>query len=55
MGTKLGAFGGYANLAPGIFTIVIPYVVVASGIGSAYALWAALLFVGARGGATNCA
>ena len=46
-GTALGAYGGIGNLAPGIFTLLLPYAIVAWGLAGSYFAWFTFLLVGA--------
>jgi MFS transporter, NNP family, nitrate/nitrite transporter len=46
-GTVLGAYGGIGNLAPGIFTLVLPYAIAAWGLAGSYFAWFRFLIVGA--------
>jgi NNP family nitrate/nitrite transporter-like MFS transporter len=46
-GTALGAFGGVGNLAPGIFTLVLPFAIAAWGLAGSYLAWLVFLTVGA--------
>lgn len=45
-GTVLGAYGGIGNLAPGIFTLLLPYAIAAWGIAGSYLAWLFFLLVG---------
>jgi len=45
-GKALGLYGGLGNLAPGIFTLLIPTALVVVGLPGAYALWLVLLATG---------
>ena len=45
-GTALGIFGGVGNLAPGIFTLVLPFAIAALGLAGSYLAWLAFLLVG---------
>ncbi|MEX2116900.1 MAG: MFS transporter [Bacteroidota bacterium] len=45
-GKALALFAGVGNLAPGIFTLMLPVVIVAVGLGSAYMIWFSLLVSG---------
>jgi len=45
-GIALGAFAGYGNLAPGIFSFLFPVVLVGIGLSGAYSLWLLFLIVG---------
>ena len=46
-GTALGAYGGIGNLAPGLFTLFLPYAIGAWGLGGSYFAWFSFLLVGA--------
>ncbi|MDE2167562.1 MAG: MFS transporter [Alphaproteobacteria bacterium] len=46
-GTVLGAFGGIGNLAPGVFTLILPYAIAAWGLAGSYLAWLLFLAVGA--------
>jgi MFS transporter, NNP family, nitrate/nitrite transporter len=46
-GTVLGAYGGIGNLAPGIFTLLLPYAIAALGLAGSYFAWFTFLLVGA--------
>lgn len=45
-GTVLGAYGGIGNLAPGIFTLLLPYAIAAWGLAGSYFAWFTFLLVG---------
>lgn len=45
-GRALAVFAGVGNLAPGVFTLILPVAVVGIGLGGAYVLWLALLIGG---------
>jgi len=45
-GTVLGAYGGIGNLAPGIFTLVLPYAIAAFGLAGSYFAWFTFLLIG---------
>lgn len=45
-GTVLGAYGGIGNLAPGIFTLLLPYAIATWGLAGSYLAWLGFLFVG---------
>jgi len=45
-GRALAVFAGYGNLAPGIFTFVLPLVMGFAGLGGAYVIWLLLLVAG---------
>jgi nitrate/nitrite transporter NarK len=44
-GTALAVYGGLGNLAPGIFALLLPFLVVTIGFTWAYVLWLAALLV----------
>ncbi len=46
-GTVLGAYGGIGNLAPGIFTLILPYAIASWGLAISYFAWFSFLTVGA--------
>ncbi len=46
-GTVLGIYGGIGNLAPGIFTLLLPFAVATWGIAISYMAWFVFLLVGA--------
>jgi len=46
-GTALGAYGGIGNLAPGLFTLLLPYAIAAWGLAGSYFAWFTFLLVGA--------
>lgn len=46
-GTVLGAYGGIGNLAPGLFTLMLPYAIAAWGLAGSYFAWFTFLLVGA--------
>ncbi len=46
-GTVLGAYGGIGNLAPGIFTLLLPYAIEAWGLAGSYLAWLIFLAIGA--------
>jgi len=46
-GTALGAYGGIGNLAPGIFTLFLPFAIAAWGLAVSYFVWFTFLLVGA--------
>ncbi len=46
-GTVLGAYGGIGNLAPGIFTLLLPYAIAVWGLAGSYLAWLLFLTVGA--------
>ncbi len=45
-GTVLGAYGGIGNLAPGIFTLLLPYAIGAWGLAGSYFAWFTFLLIG---------
>lgn len=45
-GTALGAYGGIGNLAPGIFTLLLPYAIAAWGLTGSYLAWLIFLTIG---------
>jgi MFS transporter, NNP family, nitrate/nitrite transporter len=45
-GTVLGAYGGIGNLAPGIFTLLLPYAIASWGLAASYFSWFSFLLVG---------
>jgi NNP family nitrate/nitrite transporter-like MFS transporter len=45
-GVALGTYAGLGNMAPGIFTLLIPLVLAAWGVPGAYAAWLAFLVIG---------
>jgi len=45
-GTALGTYAGIGNLAPGIFTLVLPFALVSMGLPGSYLAWLAFLVVG---------
>lgn len=45
-GTALGTYGGVGNLAPGLFTLILPYAIGAWGLGGSYFAWFGFLLVG---------
>jgi MFS transporter, NNP family, nitrate/nitrite transporter len=45
-GTVLGIYGGVGNMAPGLFTIVLPFAIAALGLAGSYLAWLAFLLVG---------
>ena len=48
-GAALGAFGGIGNLAPGLFTLVLPYAIAAWGLAGSYFAWFTFLLIGTAG------
>ena len=46
-GTALGAYGGIGNLAPGLFTLLLPFAIAAWGLAGSYLAWLLFLLVGA--------
>jgi len=45
-GRALGLYGGLGNLAPGIFTLIVPTALVVVGLPGAYAVWLIVLATG---------
>ena len=45
-GTVLGAYGGIGNLAPGLFTLMLPFAIAAWGLAGSYFAWFAFLLIG---------
>lgn len=45
-GTALGAYGGIGNLAPGLFTLLLPYAIASWGLAGSYFAWFTFLLVG---------
>lgn len=45
-GSALGIYGGVGNLAPGVFTLILPFALTALGLAGAYLSWLILLVVG---------
>ncbi|MGD0026294.1 MAG: MFS transporter [Xanthobacteraceae bacterium] len=45
-GTALGAYGGIGNLAPGLFTLLLPYAIASWGLAVSYFAWFTFLLVG---------
>jgi len=45
-GVALAIFAGVGNLAPGIFSLVLPFVLVTLGLAGSYLIWLAILVVG---------
>jgi MFS transporter, NNP family, nitrate/nitrite transporter len=46
-GTALGAYGGIGNLAPGLFTLALPYAIAMWGLAGSYFAWFTFLLIGA--------
>ena len=46
-GRALGVFGGVGNLAPGIFTLILPFAIAAFGLAGSYLAWFGFLALGA--------
>jgi len=46
-GTALGAYGGIGNLAPGVFTLILPFAIASWGLAVSYFAWFTFLLVGA--------
>lgn len=45
-GTALGVYGGIGNLAPGLFTLVLPYAIAAWSLAGSYFAWFTFLLIG---------
>ncbi|MGA3399515.1 MAG: MFS transporter [Acetobacteraceae bacterium] len=45
-GTALGIYGGVGNLAPGVFTLILPFAIAALGLAGSYLAWLAFLLIG---------
>ncbi len=45
-GTALGIYGGVGNLAPGLFTMILPFAIAAFGLAGSYLAWLAFLLIG---------
>lgn len=45
-GSALGTYAGIGNLAPGIFTLLLPFALVTMGLPRSYLAWLAFLFAG---------
>jgi len=45
-GTALGIYGGVGNLAPGVFTLLLPFAIAAFGLAGSYLAWLAFLLIG---------
>ncbi len=45
-GTALGIYGGVGNLAPGVFTLLLPVAIAALGLAGSYLAWLAFLLIG---------
>ncbi len=45
-GYALGAYGGYGNIAPGLFTILISFLLPVLGLTRAYVIWFLFLLIG---------
>ncbi len=45
-GTALGIYGGVGNLAPGLFTLLLPFAIKALGLAGSYLAWLAFLLIG---------
>jgi MFS transporter, NNP family, nitrate/nitrite transporter len=45
-GTALGTYGGVGNLAPGLFTLLLPFAIGAWGLGGSYFAWFGFLLLG---------
>lgn len=46
-GAVLGVYGGIGNLAPGIFTLLLPFAIAAWGLAGSYLAWLIFLIAGA--------
>ncbi|MFZ1910246.1 MAG: MFS transporter [Burkholderiales bacterium] len=46
-GTVLGTYGGVGNLAPGLFTLMLPFAIAAWGLAGSYLAWFIFLLAGA--------
>lgn len=46
-GAALGAYGGIGNLAPGLFTLLLPYAIASWGLAGSYLAWLVFLAAGA--------
>ena len=44
-GTALGAFAGFGNAAPGIFTAILPYALISLGLIGSYVSWLVFLLI----------
>ena len=45
-GGPLGIYGGVGNLAPGLFTLILPFAIAALGLAGSYLAWLAFLLLG---------
>ncbi len=45
-GTVLGAYGGIGNLAPGLFTLLLPFAIATWGLTGSYFAWFTFLLIG---------
>ena len=45
-GTALGIYGGVGNLAPGLFTLLLPFAISSLGLAGSYLAWLAFLLIG---------
>lgn len=45
-GAALGIYGGIGNLAPGLFTIILPFAIATLGLAGSYLAWLAFLLIG---------
>jgi MFS transporter, NNP family, nitrate/nitrite transporter len=45
-GTVLGTYGGVGNLAPGLFTLILPFAIGVWGLAGSYLAWLVFLLVG---------
>ena len=46
-GTALGAYGGIGNLAPGLFTLALPFAILTFGLAGSYLIWFLFFIIGA--------
>lgn len=46
-GIALGTYGGVGNLAPGLFTLALPFAIAAWGLANSYLAWFLFLLIGA--------
>ncbi len=45
-GSALGAYAGYGNLAPGLFSLILPFCLLYFGLALSYLFWLAILSIG---------
>ncbi len=45
-GIALGIFGGVGNLAPGLFTLILPFAIASLGLAGSYLAWLVFLLIG---------